>query len=103
MGKGASKLTTLTKASKMGKAASKLTTLTKAKKAKATAGGQGAIDMEDEWANLDMVYYLFRSYLAGAHGMFRQLDTDKDGLITEEELRAIMTEDMKVPSILYDH
>ena len=80
----------------MGKAGSKLASLTKAKKTKRAAG---AIDMEDEWANLDITYYLFRSYLSGARVMFRQLDTDDDGLITEEEIRTVMTDkdlDMKV-------
>ena len=43
--------------------------------------------------NLDMVYYLFRSYMTGAFCMFEQLDIDGDGNITEEELKTVFHEE----------
>ena len=48
---------------------------------------------EIEDYNLDMVYYLFRAYMAGSHKMFMLLDADGDGHITEEELKTVFTDE----------
>ena len=50
--------------------------------------GVAAMD-KDQSTNMDMVYYLFRCYLTGARAMFKQLDTDRDEFITQQEWKTI--------------
>merc|ERR1711953_656908 len=55
---------------------------------------------EDQETNLDMVYYLFRSYMTGARRMFQELDADNDGHITEEELKSVFSDDFDPKSFI---
>jgi len=55
------------------------------------------VDVE---TNLDMMYYLFRSYMTGARRMFQGLDTDNDGHITEEELKSVFNDDFDAKAFI---
>ena len=43
--------------------------------------------MDDHDTNLEMINHLFHTYMAGSLGMFKKIDTNGDGRISEQELK----------------